>query len=80
MFLFYLHAHLLHIYVYIYVVVILNGSRDSSISIAKDYGIDDRGSIPGKGKIFFSCKDFRPALGPTRPLNQCVQGVLSLGW
>jgi hypothetical protein len=29
-------------------------SRDSSVGVAKDYGLDDRGSILGRGKRFFS--------------------------
>jgi hypothetical protein len=29
------------------------GSRGSSGSIVSDYGLDDRGSIPGRGKGFF---------------------------
>jgi hypothetical protein len=29
-------------------------SRDSSVGIATGYGLDGRGSIPGKGKKFFS--------------------------
>jgi hypothetical protein len=28
-------------------------SRDSSVSIVSDYGLDDRGSFPGKSKGFF---------------------------
>jgi hypothetical protein len=30
------------------------GSRDSSVGIAIGYGLDDRGSIPGRDKIFVS--------------------------
>jgi hypothetical protein len=29
------------------------GSRGSSGSIVSDYGLDDRGSIPGRGRGFF---------------------------
>jgi hypothetical protein len=29
-------------------------SRGSSVSIMSDYGLDDRGSIPGRGKGYFS--------------------------
>jgi hypothetical protein len=31
----------------------LVGSRGSSVSIVSDYGLDDRGSIPGRGRGFF---------------------------
>jgi hypothetical protein len=34
-------------------IVPLGGSRVSSGSIVSDYGLDDRGSIPGRGKGFF---------------------------
>jgi hypothetical protein len=30
------------------------GSRDRSVGIEMGYGMDDRASIPGKGKRFFS--------------------------
>jgi hypothetical protein len=33
--------------------VLSRGSRVSSGSIVSDYGLDDRGSIPGRGKGFF---------------------------
>jgi hypothetical protein len=40
----------------------------------------DRGSIPGRGEIFFSvARVSRPALGPTQPPVQWVPGVLSPG-
>jgi hypothetical protein len=35
-------------------VVRYNWSRGSSGSILSDYGLDDRGSIPGRGNGFFS--------------------------
>jgi hypothetical protein len=45
-----------------------------------DYGLDDRGSIPGRGKGFFSLASVsRPALGPTQPPVQWVPEVLSPG-
>jgi hypothetical protein len=31
----------------------LNKSRSSSVSIVSDYGLDDRGSIPNRGRGFF---------------------------
>jgi len=36
----------------------------SSVGIATDYGLDDRGSNPGGDVIF---RPSRPALGPTQP-------------
>jgi hypothetical protein len=33
----------------------LSGRRGSSVSIVPDYGLDDRGSIPGRGKGFIFC-------------------------
>jgi hypothetical protein len=46
-------------------------SRDSSVGIAMGYGLDDPGSIPGRGKIFLFSK---PALRLTQPSIQWVQG------
>jgi hypothetical protein len=54
-------------------------SRDSAVSIATGYGLDDRGSIPSKGKIFLFSTASRPALGPTQPSIQYVLGALSPG-
>jgi hypothetical protein len=34
--------------------VMLHHSRGSSVSIVSDYGVDDRGSIPSRGKKDFS--------------------------
>jgi hypothetical protein len=33
----------------------VSGTWDSSVGIAMGYGLDDRGSIAGRGKTFFSC-------------------------
>jgi hypothetical protein len=55
-----------------------NGSRDSSIDIAADYGLDGRGSNPRRGKRFFSTAS-RPVLGPTQPPIQWIPGALSPG-
>jgi hypothetical protein len=42
--------------------------------IAKGYGLDGRGSIPGKGEIFFIFSTVaRRALGPTQPPIQWVK-------
>jgi hypothetical protein len=43
-------------------------SRGSSGSRVSDYGLDDRGSIPDRGRgIFLLAPAFRPALVPTQP-------------
>jgi hypothetical protein len=39
--------------------------RDRSVGTAMDYGLNSRGSIPGRD-IFFST-EFRPGLGPILP-------------
>jgi hypothetical protein len=54
-------------------------SQDSSVGIAMGYGLDSRGSIPGRCKIFFFSTVSTLALGPTQPPIQWVPGVLSLG-
>jgi hypothetical protein len=41
-------------------------SRDSSVGIATGYGMDDQGSIPGKGKRFFSSPQCPHRLRPGR--------------
>jgi hypothetical protein len=54
-------------------------SRDRSVGIATVYGLDRRGSIPGKGKCFFiiSYTALRPPLGTTQPSLQWVLGELT---
>jgi hypothetical protein len=50
----------------------------SSFGIETDYGLDDRGSIPGGGwEFFFFDTVSRPALGPKPPI-QWVPGALFL--
>jgi hypothetical protein len=47
-----------------------------------DYGLDDRGSISGRGNdgiLFLLTTASRPALRPTQPPIQWVRGALSLG-
>jgi hypothetical protein len=55
-------------------------SRVSSVGIGTGYGLDCRGWFPDRGKVilerFFS-KASTPALGPTQPPIQWVQGALS---
>jgi hypothetical protein len=53
-------------------------SQNSSVGITTGYGLDGRGSIPGRGKIFFFILS-RPALGPTQHPIQWVPGALSPG-
>jgi hypothetical protein len=48
---------------------------DSSVGITTGYGLDGRGSNPGRGKIFVFSKASRPALGTTQPPIQWVPGV-----
>jgi hypothetical protein len=47
--------------------------------IATAYGLDDRGSIPGRGKIFPFSTASRPALGPIQYPPQWVTGSISPG-
>jgi hypothetical protein len=58
-------------------------SRDSSVSIALGYGLDDRSSrirfLAGAGRIFLFTTAPGTALGPTQPPIQWVPRALSLG-
>jgi hypothetical protein len=47
--------------------------------VSKGYGLDGRGWIPGRGKIFLFSTASRPVLGPTQPPIQWVPGTLSPG-
>jgi hypothetical protein len=49
-------------------------SRGSSFSIVSDYGLDDRGSLPGRGKICPLSSVSRPALRCNQPPIQWVRG------
>jgi hypothetical protein len=57
-------------------------SRDSNVSIATAYGLDDRGvrsSSPDRVNNFLFSTSSRPALGSNQPPIQWVPGVLSPG-
>jgi hypothetical protein len=56
-----------------------SGSRDSSVGIEMDYGLDGWGSITDRGKTFLFSTASRPALGATKPPTQWVPEALSLG-
>jgi hypothetical protein len=51
----------------------------SSVGIARSYGLDGRGSIPGRGMIFLFSIASIPGLRPTQPPTQLVPGTLSPG-
>jgi hypothetical protein len=53
-------------------------SNGSLVSIVTDYGLDDRGSIPNRGRGFFFYS-LRPDRLWGSPPVQWVPGVLSLG-
>jgi hypothetical protein len=52
--------------------------RDDSVGIATGYGLDARGLIPGRGKVFFSITS-EQALEPTQRPVQWVPRALSAG-
>jgi hypothetical protein len=43
----------------------MNKSREISVGIATGYGLESRGSIPGKGVVLLYSTAARPALRPT---------------
>jgi hypothetical protein len=55
-------------------------SRNSSIDIATDYGLDGRGSIPSRDKgIFFYYTASKQALGPTQTPIQWIRETITPG-
>jgi hypothetical protein len=67
------------IIIIIIIVAVFVVSRDSSLGIATGYELDDRGSIPGRGKIFLFSIAYRPALGPTGLLSNGYWGRFPWG-
>jgi hypothetical protein len=53
----------------IYLLVCKLNSQDRLLGIATGYGLDGRGSIPGKGKIFSSAQRPDRLWGPPSPLS-----------
>jgi hypothetical protein len=51
----------------------------TELSIAMSYGLDRQGSIPGRGRRFFSTPQHSDQLWPTQPPIQWVPGALSPG-
>jgi hypothetical protein len=65
-----------HVFKFLFNIIL----RGVSVSIVCDYRWHDRGSIPGRGKIFFPVASVtRPALRSTQPPIQWVPAVLSRG-
>jgi hypothetical protein len=72
--------HMLVTNLHVIVLITHSASQGSSVSIVPDYGLDERGSIPGRGKMIFPLASVsRPALRPTQPPIQWVPGILSPG-
>jgi hypothetical protein len=68
-----LHLNLMCFFVGIYnagfSTALFKQSRDSSVGVPMGLGLDDLGSIPGRGKILLYCTPSRPGLGPTYPMG-----------
>jgi hypothetical protein len=54
-------------------------SWSSSVSVVSDYWLDDRGSIPGRGKGFSLTSVSSPVLRPTQPPMQWAPGSFPQG-
>jgi hypothetical protein len=50
-----------------------------SVGVAMGYGLDGRGSISGRVKVFLFSTASRPALGPTRSRIQRIPGTFFPG-
>jgi hypothetical protein len=70
-----------NVFVFSYIIIVTHCSRSrgSSVSIVSDYGLDNRGLITDRQRIFLLASASRPALGPNQTPVQWVPGVLSLG-
>jgi hypothetical protein len=62
-----------------YNIPLYMGSRDNLVGIAAGYGMDGRGSIPGRSKNFFHSTASRPALGFTHHHIQRVPRAIPRG-
>jgi hypothetical protein len=62
-----------------YISVFLHQSRDSSLGIATGYGLDGRGSVPVRGKIFLFSIAPGPALEPIQSHIQWIPVAVSPG-
>jgi hypothetical protein len=58
----------------IFMVHIFIVTRDKSVYIATGNGLEDRGMIPDKSKVFLFSTRSRPALGTTKPRILWVLG------
>jgi hypothetical protein len=69
----------IYIYIYIYIVCVCV-EPGSSVSIVSDYGLDDRGSIPDRGRGFL-LYPLRPdrLWGPPSLLYNGYRGSFPLG-
>jgi hypothetical protein len=67
------------VYFKLHMNTIKERSRGRSVSIVSDYGLDDRGSIPDRGRGFSSSFCVQTGSGAHQPPVQWVPGVISPG-